>query len=79
MGGSMAGAGLMSSAAAKEIAEAKAQMRVSAAIARGLKAIGRALDRETAKLTEPAHRARFLKAVADAAISHSNQDNVATL
>jgi len=71
MGGSMAGAGLMSSAAAKEIAAAKAQMRVSAAIARGMKAIGRALDRESAKFPEPSQRARFLKAVADAAIAHA--------
>ncbi len=74
MGGATAGAGLMSSAAAKEIAEAKAQMRVSAAIARGLKAIGRALDREAAKFTEPSERARFLKAVAEAALADAQPD-----
>lgn len=66
MGGAVAGSGIMSGAAAREIAEAKKQMKLAQAMSRGLKAIDRVIERETAKFTTEADQASFRAKVAQA-------------
>lgn len=66
MGGAVAGSGIMSGAAAKEIAEAKKQMKQAQAMSRGLKAVDRAIEREAAKFADPEDQAHFRAKVVQA-------------
>ncbi len=68
MGGAVSGSGIMSGAAAREIAEAKRQMRLAQAMSRGLKAVDRVIEREAAKFTEPESQQAFRAKVTQAVI-----------